>query len=226
MLATFTDGFPDSSDLFHREKVYNPYYTPSQSVAGSPTLTNAHRGVPIYVQPLSSSSSVAMYKMCFAFVWAPCTQSGGQVLFTTFLSNRTWTGSREQNWHPTCLIFFFSYQQVICLVKSCVPSQELRLSSICQGLNGQGQLSSIKMVCVCAIADHRHQYKLTGVTRYICVSSPVRCMSLSPHMTYGVTHVTMISHLSDNQWLRSCCIAVTVTLCTLYIYAPCIMCLI
>ena len=45
----------------------------------------------------------------------------------------------------------------------------------------------VETVHVCAIADHRHRYKLTGVTRYVCVSGPVRRMSLSPH-------VTMISH--------------------------------
>jgi hypothetical protein len=82
---------------------------------------------------------------------------------------------------------------------------------------------SVETVSVRATADHRHRYKLTGVTRYVCVSGPVRRMSLSPHVTYYVTHVTMISHPSDDQWLRSRCIAVTVTLCTLYIYAPCNM---
>ena len=58
---------------------------------------------------------------------------------------------------------------------------------------------TVEMVSVSVIADHRHQYKLTRVTRYICVSGLVRCMSLSPHVTCDVTHVTMISHPSDNQ---------------------------
>ena len=32
----------------------------------------------------------------------------------------------------------------------------------------------VETVSVSAIADHRHRYKLTGVTRYVCVSGPVR----------------------------------------------------
>ena len=60
----------------------------------------------------------------------------------------------------------------------------------------------VETVSVSAIADHRHWYKLTGVTRYVCVSGPVRRMSLSPYVTCDVTHVTMISHPSDDQWLR------------------------
>ena len=61
---------------------------------------------------------------------------------------------------------------------------------------------SVETVSVSAIANHRHRYKLTGVMRYVCVSGPVRRMSLSPHVTCDVTHMTMISHPSDNQWLR------------------------
>ena len=59
----------------------------------------------------------------------------------------------------------------------------------------------VETVSVSAIADHWHRYKLTGVTRYVCVSSPVRRMSLSPYVTCDITHVMMISHPSDNQWL-------------------------
>ena len=69
----------------------------------------------------------------------------------------------------------------------------------------------VETVSICATAVHQHRYKLTRVTLYICVSGLVRHMSLSPH-------VMMISHPSDDQWLRSHCIAVTVILCTLYIY--------
>ena len=61
---------------------------------------------------------------------------------------------------------------------------------------------SVETVSVSAIADYRHRYKLTGVTRYVCVSGPVRRMSLSLHVTCDITHVTMISHPSDDQWLR------------------------
>ena len=32
----------------------------------------------------------------------------------------------------------------------------------------------VETVSVSAIADHRHRYKLTGVTQYVCVSGPVR----------------------------------------------------
>ena len=84
-------------------------------------------------------------------------------------------------------------------------------------------IKCVEMVRVCAIADHRHRYKLTGVTRYVCVSGPVRCMSLSHHVTYDITHVMMISHPSDDQVAWSHCIAVTVMYVTLYIYlCPCI----
>ena len=61
---------------------------------------------------------------------------------------------------------------------------------------------SVETVSVSIIADYRHWYKLTGVTRYICVSGLVRHMSLSPYVTCDVTHMTMISHQSDNQWLH------------------------
>ena len=60
---------------------------------------------------------------------------------------------------------------------------------------------SVETVSVSAIANHRHRYKLTGVTQYICVSGLVRRMSLSLYVTCDVTHVTMISHPSDDQWL-------------------------
>ena len=60
----------------------------------------------------------------------------------------------------------------------------------------------VETVSESMIADHRHRYKLTRVTRYVCVSSPVRRMSLSLYVTCDITRVTMISHPSDDQWLR------------------------
>ena len=87
------------------------------------------------------------------------------------------------------------------------------------GVEGDGL---VKAAFLTAIANHQHRYKLIRGMRYKRVSGLVRCMFLLPHMTCDITHVTMISHLSDDQWLRSCCIAVTVMLCTLYIN-PCPM---
>ena len=63
-------------------------------------------------------------------------------------------------------------------------------------------VSFVEMVSVSTIADHWHWYKLTGVMRHICVSGPVRCMSLSPYVTCDITHVTTIDDLSNNQWLH------------------------
>ena len=58
------------------------------------------------------------------------------------------------------------------------------------------------MVSVSTITNHWHWYKLTGVTQYVCVSGLVRRMSLLPYVTCDITHMTMINHLSNNQWLR------------------------
>ena len=70
------------------------------------------------------------------------------------------------------------------------------------GAGGMFEDDGVETVSASVIANHWHWYKLTGAMRYICVSGLVRCMSLSPYVTCDVTHVMMISHPSDDQWLR------------------------
>ena len=52
-----------------------------------------------------------------------------------------------------------------------------------KGSVGDTEDLPVETVSASAIADHQHRYKLTGVTQYVCVSSPVRRMSLSLHVT-------------------------------------------
>ena len=72
----------------------------------------------------------------------------------------------------------------------------------CSGATQVSRALAVETVSVSAIANYRYQYKLTRVMRYVCVSGLVRRMSLSLSVTCDVTHVTMISHPSDDQWLR------------------------